>query len=320
MLRLRSAIFLGLLLILFLEIWIGFPVAIETTPPDRRPLAEDDSVPQAEQKMTGAHVVEARDGRRDWELFSETAETYDGKGTWKMEKVRVLFYNDKQAEFTVVGDRGGIEQNRDMRIEGNVRIDTANGYVIRTNAVTYFAAKRMIESPGEVLMTGERKADGGLLTVKGASLVAFVDAKEVEIHREVFASHPLKGKGLFKVHAKKAFFRTTDRSARFEDDVRLSVDSMSIEGPKAVFSYRDNVDLLQSIRIEGGVKMRDTDRFATSDAVRFDPEANSYILTGKPRIVQDRDEITGEQIVFIDGGRKIKVEKMKAKVEREEEE
>lgn len=320
MLRFRSAIFLGLLIILFLEIWIGFPISIETAPPDRRPVAEDDGLPQAEQKMTGAHIVEARDGRRDWELFSETAETYDGKGTWKMQKVRVLFYNDKSAEFTVVGDRGGIEQNKDMRIEGNVRINTANGYVIHTEAVVYTAGKRVIECPGEVVMTGERKADGGVLTVKGASLIGYVDRKEVEIHREVFASHPLKGKGLFKVQARKAFFKTTDRSARFEDDVRLGVDSMSIEGPKATFSYRDNVDLLQAIRIEGGVKMRDADKFATSDAVRFDPEANSYILTGKPRIVQDRDEITGEQITFIDGGRKIKVEKMKAKVEREEEE
>lgn len=45
----------------------------------------------AQQKMEGVHLVESRKGSRDWELFAEVAEGYEGKGAWELKKCQSSF-------------------------------------------------------------------------------------------------------------------------------------------------------------------------------------------------------------------------------------
>jgi lipopolysaccharide export system protein LptA len=89
-----------------------------------------------------------------------------------------------------------------------------------------------------------------------------------------------------------------------------------MEGPEASFEYGSGIDILQSVQVKGGVKVSDLDKYATSDSVQFDPEQNKFTFKGRPRVVQNNDEITGDQIVFIDGGKKVKVEKSRVQVEK----
>src|ERR1035438_7228560 len=102
--RLRLT-FLGIFLILlFIEIWIGFPVSLEKNA-ESSPLSGDITPKSAADKhMEGVHYSESRSGNRDWELFSETAEGSEGSGEWDLKNVRVLFYSSDKVEFTVTGD------------------------------------------------------------------------------------------------------------------------------------------------------------------------------------------------------------------------
>jgi lipopolysaccharide export system protein LptA len=63
--------------------------------------------------------------------------------------------------------------------------------------------------------------------------------------------------------------------------------------------------------MQGVVKVSDIDKFATSENVQYDPEQNKFTFNGHPRVVQNSDEITGDQIVFMNGGKKVRVEKLK---------
>jgi len=316
--RLRSGIFFTLLLLLFFEIWIGFPIPIEMAPPNRKALVDEAGEDNAQQKAKGVHLVETREGHRDWELFSELAESSQGMAAWQLQKVKVQFYRDKIIEFVVTGQTGYFDsKTRDIKIEGNVRTITANGYVIDTDSIHFQADRRILESPGLVRMKSPARKGLGPVSFKGEGLVAFVDSKELEIRKNVEALHPMKDQNPMRVNAQKAFFKTIDSSVRFEGAVKVSNGTKQIEGPKALFLYADAAERLQSVKMDGGVQMKDSNRYATSDSVRFDPEVNSYILSGSPRVVQDLDEILGEEITLLEGGRKIKVDRIKARVEQD---
>ncbi|MNY67067.1 hypothetical protein D3C86_2045840 [compost metagenome] len=67
------------------------------------------------------------------------------------------------------------------------------------------------------------------------------------------------------------------------------------------------------------MKVSDMDKYATSDSVNLDLLADKYTFKGKPKVIQNNDELSGEEIIFLDGGKKVKVEKVRAKMEKKDE-
>ncbi len=341
---------------LFLEILIGFPISLEHEPlpteaeqiekkakekaaeeekKKRDQIVEDalraGKVPppeekkevaalETQQKMQGVHLVESRKGSRDWELFSEAAENTQGAGAWKLAKVRVLFYNNDRVDFIVTGDRGNIEgESKNLRIEGNVVTKSSNGYTFESNSVIYQSTNRIIRSPDAIRMIGPPDEKGKGLVLTGQQMEAWVDENLMKIHEKVVANKTLNDGKQFQIKSRSAEFSGKSRLARFIENVSIEVGSMKMEGPEANFEYRPGADILQSVLVKGGVKVSDVDKYATSDTVKFDPEQNKFTFNGRPRVVQNNDEITGEQIVFIDGGKKVKVEKIRARMEKKDE-
>lgn len=306
---------------LFLEILIGFPISLESDTEQVSEPVVDEFVPnnklQTQQKMQGVHLVESNKGSRDWELFSQSAENTKGKGAWQLQQVKVMFYNNEIVDFVVTGDKGNIDAgSKNLRIEGNVVTKSSNGYEFRSNSIIYYQGLRLIESPDEVTMIGPPDDKGKGLQLRGKKLEARVEENLMKIQENVKATKQLGGGKQFQITSRSAEFSGKNRTARFIDDVSIDVGSLKMEGPEANFEYRPGVDMLQSVLVKGGVKVSDIDKYATSDSVKFDPEQNKFVFNGRPRVVQNNDEITGEQIVFIDGGKKVRVEKLKSKTEK----
>ncbi len=327
--KLTGILFAIFMVLLFLEIWVGFPISLEHENQPEATAAADKSQPpanpatpttlQTQQKMQGVHLVESRKGARDWELFSEAAENSKGVGAWNLNKVRVLFYNNDHVDFIVTGDRGAIDSgSKDMKIEGNVITKSANGYTFESNSVTYLSASRTILSPEQIKMMGPPDEKGKGLLLTGAKMEAHVEDSLMKISDKVVATKQLSEGKQFQIKSRNAEFSGKNRLAHFIGDVSIDVGGMKMEGPEANFVYRPGADILQSVVVKGGVKVSDVDKFATSDTVKFDPEQNKFTFNGRPRVVQNNDEITGEQIVFIDGGKKVKVEKIRARMEKKE--
>ncbi|MEN0057954.1 MAG: LPS export ABC transporter periplasmic protein LptC, partial [Bdellovibrio sp.] len=168
MAKFKNLILTILLALLFVEILIIFPSRLEhedeaevrarVEEQARRTLEKEERIKRgekvnepsalAEQKMQGVHLVESQQGHRDWELFASSAEGSEGAGTWKVLKVRVLFYNQEKVEFTVTGDMGTIDyKSKDLSIVGNVITRSENGYIFESPSVFYSAKTRQIESP-----------------------------------------------------------------------------------------------------------------------------------------------------------------------------
>lgn len=337
--KLTGILFALFMVILFLEILIGFPIQLETErdaswieayleQPEKDPEIKEKERLEREKKdalqkelstqlkMEGVHLVESQQGSRDWELIATAAENTKGDGILEVKEVKALFYNNEKVDFTVTGAEGTINtQNKDMKIRGKVVTRSSNGYTFESETIEYVASQRILRSPEKVSMIGPPDERGKGFHLTGSQLEAQVEKSLMTIYRNVVAQKELLDGKKFKINSNQAEFSGKNQTAKFSEDVAIEVGTMKMEGPEAQFEYKSGSQFLNSVLVKGGVKVSDLDKFATSDTVRFDPIQNRFVLNGRPRVVQNNDEITGEQIVFIDGGKRVKVEKIRGKVE-----
>lgn len=316
----RAILFGFLLVLLFLEILVGFPVKLEWGKDSQESSDEVfNDTNTADKVMEGVHFVESKLGNRDWELFAERAEEHGGRSEWELQNVKILFYSKDAVQFTVVGKTGKIDtKTKDITVAGDVLTQSTNGYQFQTNSINYNSKQRILLSKDKVKMTGPSDGNKKGLKVDGGMMVTQVDDSLMTIKDSVTASRAINNGKSVIIKSKEAQFSNKSNSAKFLTNVSVELDSMKMEGPSAEFQYKPGADLLQSIYMNGGVKMSDFDKYATSEAVQFDPSDNKFTLSGKPRVVQNSDEIMGDQIIFLDGGKKVKVEKMRARVEKSE--
>jgi len=322
--RLRLALLSLLMILLFLEIWLGFPTELESVAKEEslldRPLENN---AQSDKHMEGVHFVESKAGSRDWELFAASADGSEQSGEWTLKAVRVLFYSGNSVEYTLVGQTGRIDTlTKDLKITGDVRITSKNGYHFQTQTAHYTARTRLLESDSIVKMTAPVDAPGSVekpLVLHGDQLRLTVGEEKMLIHGHVHAEKILADSRHFGLSSDEVEASGHERNLHFRGHVESSVDALRMQSDEAAVQYDPRSSILQTISILGGVRMSDTNRYATANNIEFRPAENQFVLRGNPRVVQNNDEITGEEIVFLDGGRKVKVQKMKAKLERVEE-
>lgn len=339
MAKFKKIVFVTLLIFLFVEILIVFPSKIEHEDEaevrsrveaqvqlnkDNEERLKRGEKPEstntvAEQKLGGVHLVESQQGARDWELFATAAEGSQGAGSWKLHDVKVYFYNHEKIEFTVTGETGTIDsKTKNLSVIGNVVTRSENGYIFKTPSIFYSSLTRLIESPEDVLMQGPREKSLAGIELRGRKMKLDVDKSRMQIQERIMATKPQKDGKKVEIIADGAEFSGKTYEAKFKGSVRLLYDGMRMEGPEALFAYEKNASALSSIAVLGGVKVSDVDKFATSETVNLDLLTNKYVFKGRPKVIQNNDEMTGEEIIFLDGGKKVKVERVRARVENKE--
>lgn len=315
--RFRNTIFLLLLVFLFFEILIVFPGRLDKNDDlEEKQKKLLDLSQNPEQKMQGLHLVESQHGHRDWELSAEAAKGSQEKEIWEIQKVKVSFYNKEKVEYTVTGDQGLIDgKTRNMTIEGHVVTQSANGYVFKTEQVYYLAQDRKIRTPGKLEMTGPAEGDKQGLKLTGNRMTIFVDQSLMKIDSEVRSTREMADHKFLEISSEGAEFSGQNRETKFLGQVRMKYNQMEISGPEASFKYSADSKMLNSIEVKGGVQAKDQQKFATAENLLIDILNQKMTFKGKPKLVQDNDELNGDQIVFLDGGKKVKIEKVKAKME-----
>ncbi len=320
----RNILFGILLIFLFVELILIFPKKLETneeSSPSGIPTEEEAAElgKAVEQKMLGVHLVESKDGQPDWELFAESAEGSQGLGEWKLKKVKVLFFSKKGAdknkvEFTVKGQEGTIDgKSKDLHIKGKVSTDSQNGYHMTTEFIEYKSALREIRSPGSVMLVGPKDSYGDGLKVKGIGLLAQVNDSKILIDKDITAEKMVQDQKTFSLQSEKAEFSGKSKRAQFFGHVKMKYNEMTIEGDQSEFSYGERTNLFDDVKVKGLVKLIDAQkRVATSQSLDVNLIDNKFIFSGKPKLIQEGDELSGDEITFFDGGKRVKVDRVKA--------
>lgn len=282
---------------------------------------------QSGQVMSDVHLVEAADEGKEWELWADRAiqpKTEDKTNDqWVIEQVKVHFFADNGVMYTVTGNRGQVivtPGKRDMRISGNVVTRSSNGYVFKTESVDYNSKARRLDSPKAVEMIGPKDEMGGELHLNGGALNADLGTNVISITKNIRAKRRIQvGKDktprTANIQAQRALFSGKTNQADFYGDVVIELETMQISGPQAKFAYDPRTHMLDSMQVAGGARVSDTDKFATSGSVDVFFKDDRVVFSGSPRVVQNGDELVGDEIVLLDGGKKVQVSNAKAQLD-----
>lgn len=325
----RNAIILALLfVILVIEIVIVAPKEMGTSVAEdlaaaKRAKESAQAVAdkgQSGQLMKDVHLVEAADEGKEWELWADQAVRPKDNERWTIEKVKVHFFADNGVMYTVTGSQGRVlPEKKDISIEGDVVTRSSNGYVFKTQSLDYNSSARKLTSPSAVEMTGPKDQHGGALKVTGGALSADFGSNEIIVSKNVKAKRSVNvGKNeqrMANIQADRAQFSARTNQAQFFGDVVIDVETMQLTGTQAKFAYDPRTQMLDSLQVAGGVKVTDSDKFATSTTVDLFFKENKVVFTGSPRVVQNGDELVGDEIVMLDGGKKVQVSNAKAQLE-----
>lgn len=269
-----------------------------------------------DQSMKGMHMIETQEGAKEWELWAEKAVSLKTKDLLELEKVKAVFFKDNGVTFTVTGNTGRVQvKNKNLWIEGSVVTRSSNGYVFSTERMEYSSGARKLTAPDHVEMLGPADDEGLSIRLTGNGMRALLDHSSMEVLRDVKAEKKLqKGRRVY-IKSQRSLFSVKDKGAEFIGDVILDMDSMRMTGPSARFEWDAGAHSLKSVIFSGGARVSDSDKFATAQNVRVDFDDNKFVFRGNPRVVQNSDELRGEEIIFYDGGKRVQVQRARAKVD-----
>jgi LPS export ABC transporter protein LptC len=310
--------FILLLIALFVELLVLFPNQIkrENQASQLNESQKPKSPAKADQYMRDVHLVESQQGARDWELFADKARGNKVSGQWDMELVKVMFYSKNDLQFTVSSKTGGLEnENKDIRFEGEVEVRSPKGYLFKTQEVRYQSRNRELVSETPVRLQGPKDDNGSGLQIIGKKMKLAIDTNEMTLDGGVAATKQYHGDKLIQIHSAKSILSSETNEVSFVGNAKFDYDHMQIESPSVRMIFGSRSELVK-VLYEGGVSLSGQNRKATSEALAFDFVSNTLRFTGKPRLVQGGDELHGDEIIFLDGGRRVKVEKVKASVKQ----
>jgi LPS export ABC transporter protein LptC len=269
-----------------------------------------------DQSINGMHMIETHEAAKEWELWSDRAVSLKAQEKLELEKVKAKFFSDSGVTFDVIGKKGIVETKaKNLKVEGDVVITSSNGYTFKTPAMNYDSNSRRIVTDQPVEMIGPKDANNNALKLTGVGMQASLANSTMEVLRDVKAQKALEGDRKAVIRSHRSFFSGKDRTAKFLGDVILDMDNMRITGPEAQFLYDSKKDIVKNVIFTGGAKVSDADKWATAQNLNVDFEANRFVFRGNPRVVQNNDELRGEEIVFLDGGKRVQVSRARAKVD-----
>ncbi|CAN5485694.1 hypothetical protein BH10BDE1_BH10BDE1_25030 [soil metagenome] len=276
------------------------------------------------QVVRNAHMVEAKQDQKELELWAVQAVRPKDKEEWTLDDVRVKFFASNGVTYTVTGKNGGVTTSTyALWIKGNVLTKSSNGYTFKSESIFYDPKIKRLTSPSKIEMEGPPDVNGSRLYLDGEDMIADMTTNQMNVNRKVRArrkvSAPKDTPGgdqkTAQIQSNSAVFSGNSNLAMFKGNVVIDVDTMRLTGPEAKFSYDPGVQNLDSIVVTGGVKVTDQDKSATSDSVAVYFKDDKYVFKGSPRVVQQQDELIGDEIIFLRGGKQVQVINARAQVD-----
>jgi LPS export ABC transporter protein LptC len=307
----------ALLILLGLEILTIAPKRVSTSEDaaaKAEPSPKPSTVATLAQVMRGVHLVETGSGRKAWELDSDSAQGLKDNGAWKLQGVRVKFFGTTGVVYSVKGESGSVHtETKDMDITGDVVGFTSEGYTFKTKSLKYLAKDKTLSTNDDVQMSGPKAQ--GVFEMSGRGFSAYLDGSVMKLNSDVRALKDVAGGRDMSIKSMWARLNGRTNEAHFEGMVQVDLEQMRMTGNEADFVYERDSKTLKSLLLQGNVKVTDQQHWASSQYAQVLFSENEFVLYGNPRIIQDDNELRGEEIRFLAGGKEIRVSKARARVD-----
>lgn len=319
-----SLLFAVVVIFIFLEILFISPKILEKPSDDVVPIDTQQAVlptkkkDAIEQKALGVHLVENNENKKGYELFASEA-SGSSEAQWVLKKVKAQFFSDNNANFAVMGDVGEIDgMTKDMNIRGNVITSSTNGYQFKTDSLKYVSKEKIMKSDDSVYMQGPPDKKGAGFKLTGTGLLVDLKTNKMKILSHVEADKMIDLKK-FNLSCDSAEFSNTTEEALFSGQVKMILGTSHLSAPQARFFYSKVQKSLEKIVLTNGVRLADVDKVATCKELEIDLLEDKMVLRGQPKVQQGEDEIHGDEIVFLENGKKVKINRVNVQGTRKDE-
>jgi len=274
--------------------------------------AHNNSKKAVEHKIQGFHLLENASQNKSWELYADEASGSSDE-QWILKKVKVEFFNENQSSFVVTGDIGEIDgQTKNMIIRGQVVTQSSNGYQFVTNDLMFVAKEKQLKSNDQVKMIGPESTGSDGFQLTGLGFIIELSTSRMIIPAQVEAQKTINQKNFF-IESQRAEFSNKNQEALFRGQTKMRFGPTRIEAPQALFKYSEKYKALDSITLNDKVYLKDDAKIANCSELIMYLREDKMELNGQPKVQMGDDEIAGEQIVFLDSGKKVKINKVEMK-------
>jgi LPS export ABC transporter protein LptC len=142
--------------------------------------------PKAMIESSGNVVQQVRGDRQDYLITAERQLTYEG-GATKLVDVKVVVKNRGGRDYTVSGKEAAAGPNqKDLRLDGGVRLEASDGFVVTTDAATFNQDTGVMVAPGAVSFSKNRMTGSGVGMIydKMADVLTLDAQSHVELKNE----------------------------------------------------------------------------------------------------------------------------------------
>tara|TARA_A100001037_G_scaffold305149_1_gene344229 strand:+ start:4997 stop:5593 length:597 start_codon:yes stop_codon:yes gene_type:complete len=109
----------------------------------------------ADIKLDDIHVIENSKGYKEWELWAETAKTYQAKDLTVFSKIKMKIYKDNTF-WELYANKGSLViSSRDVLMSGNVVIKSNSGLLLKTQSISFKTSSNTLFAKSEVFIEGD---------------------------------------------------------------------------------------------------------------------------------------------------------------------
>ncbi len=299
-------------LFLLIQLLFLVPEQVEVHELSKEGVSSRDSSP--EQIMTGVRLFEKKADKEDWELTAKTAEAFASAENWKLYDVGIIFYG-KEMDYNVTSNEAEVNTtSMNIKVLGDIKMKTSNDYEFQTEYLNYISNNRELDSPTRTKLITPVDKNGSRMRLEADKIVASLDENQALAYGNVYAQKKEKKSDVI-IRSDRATFHMDTHSAQFMNSVKINYHTSLMEGPLASLKFDQAQNTLTELVMSGGSVLKDNNRFATAETMSIQFLKDLFLLTGNPRVIQSGDELIGNEILLLNGGKQIQVKGAKAQIE-----
>ena len=152
--------------------------------PRQQPRPDNLPPPGVDMQLDKVHYEQIdEEGRREWELNARAAQYQKDKKKVELQAITVTFFSEEGNTYKLAADRGQLfTESQDVSLSGNVVAETAEGYQIRTDSITYSARERKVSTADPVTFISKD------MVMTGTGMVIDLTDEKLHILQDVKAS------------------------------------------------------------------------------------------------------------------------------------
>jgi LPS export ABC transporter protein LptC len=245
-------------------------------------------------------------GMLDWVLNSKRARSFMD-GEWELEEVDGQRLNNSKEKIDFSSDRGETNlKKKSFSLIENVKAESTAGYKFETDSLVFETGEEgqkffKTSDPVKIYNVGEE------LEILSVGLKGETESGVVELLSEVSCKKSVKNYKDILIQSDSAEFKSSLKSIRFRDNLRVSQEKFKIKGEEAYFVYDEQNKTLKSVQIDGDILASDGVKTAMSETVEMRTTEDVIIFQGNPRIRMGKNEMIGQEILITNKQKNIQV-------------